>query len=147
MAFQPGDDIEADRLNRLASVPYFAQASSTLTATTTTYADIPGATVTFTTTAPNARYVVWGVFDCRVSVVSSGTRMLGRIVTDGVAEAGFAIHQMVALDADTDTTMASGTLANAGSHTIKLQGALSAASGTGVFQVFTQVMVLVMEVA
>lgn len=147
MAFLAGEKITAARLNRLRPSTYFAQATSSLTRTDTTYADITGATVTFSTTAANAEYTVIGVFDCAVGTASSTTRMLGRIVTDGVAEGGFAIHEMDTLDRDTDTTVAKGTLASAGSHTIKLQGALSAAAGSGTFQTFTQIHVTVTEVA
>lgn len=147
MAFLAGETITAARLNRLRPQAYFAQASASLTRTDTTNADITGATVTFTTTAANAEYSVVGVFDCAVGTASSSTRMLGRIVTDGVAEGGFAIHEMDNLDRDTVTTVAKGTLAAAGSHTIKLQGALSAAAGSGTFQTFTQIHVTVTEVA
>lgn len=147
MAFLAGERITAARLNRLRPSSYFAQASSSLTRTDTTYADIPGATVTFTTVAASAEYTVTGVFDCAVGTVSASTRMLGRIVTDGNAELGFAIHEMDTLDRDTDTTVAKGTLTTAGSHTIKLQGALSAAAGSGTFQTFTQILVTITEVA
>ncbi|WOI58598.1 hypothetical protein [Streptomyces fradiae] len=142
-----GQIITANMWNRLQPVDYFAQATNLLTRTDATFADIPGATVTFTTTAANASYKVIGVFDCAVGAVGASTRMLGRIVTDGVAESGFAIHEMDDTDRDTVTTTAKGTLASAGSHTIKLQGALSGALATGgTFQVFSQILVTVTEV-
>ncbi|MEV2203859.1 hypothetical protein AB0E11_28405 [Streptomyces fradiae] len=141
-----GQIITANMWNRLQPVPYLARASASLTKTDTTYTDIPGASVPITTTAANAVYVVEAVFDCVVGGVAASNRMLGRIVTDGTAEDGFAIHQMVQLDRDTVATMARGTFAAAGAHTIKLQGALSAAAGSGTFQIYTQVKVTVYEV-
>ena len=147
MAFLAGEMLTAGRLNRLRGQPYFAQASSALTKTDTTFADITGASITFTTAAANAEYTVDAVFDCAVGTTSASTRMLGRIVTDGVAESGFGIHEMDNLDRDSVATVAKGTLAAAGSHTIKLQGALSAAAGSGTFQTFTMLKVVVFEVA
>jgi len=147
MAFVAGDTITADRLNRLPTNFYQAVASSSLTRTDTTYADITGATVTFTTAAANATYAVIAFFDCAVGTTSTTTDMNGRIVVDGVADSGLAKHQMDNLDRDTVGTTAKGTLALAGSHTIKLQGALSAAAGSGTFQTFTNLLVLVTEVA
>lgn len=146
MAFLAGERVTATRLNRLLSVNYWAQASASLTRTDTTYADITDATVTFTTETNNATYTVTAVFDCAVGTLSATTRMLGRIMTDGVAESGFAIHEMDDTDRDTVMTTAKGTLATAGSHTIKLQGALSAAAGSGTFQTFTQLLVTINEV-
>ncbi|MFD3352730.1 hypothetical protein [Streptomyces fradiae] len=141
-----GQIITANMWNRLQPVPYLARASASLTRVDATYADIPGASVPITTTAANAVYVVEAVFDCAVGTASGTTRMLGRIVTDGVAEDSFAIHEMDQADRDTVATMARGTFAAAGAHTIKLQGALSAAAGSGTFQIYTQVKVTVYEV-
>jgi len=146
MAILAGQIVTAGQLNRLRPSTYFAQCSSALTKSDTTNVDITGATVTFSTTAANAEYAVYAVFDCAVGTSSASTRMLGRIVTDGSAEPGFGIHEMDNLDRDTVSAVAKGTLAAAGSHTIKLQGALSAAAGSGTFQTFTFLMVTVTEV-
>ncbi|WP_228974940.1 hypothetical protein [Streptomyces sp. DH12] len=147
MAFAAGERITAARLNRLRPSTYFAQATGPLTRTDTTYAAIPGASVTFSTSTAGAEYTVDAIFDCAVGTASASTRMLGRIVTDGTAEGGFAIHEMDQADRDTVATMARGTLGAAGSHTILLQGALSAAAGSGTFQAFTQLKVTVTEIA
>jgi hypothetical protein len=147
MAFLSGERITAARLNRLAPVTYEALASGSLTRTTTTYADVPDATVTFTTVAANAVIVVDAEFDCAVGTTSTTTDMNGRIMVDGVAGVRLSKHQMDTLDRDTDYMFEKFTLAAAGSHTVKLQGALSAAAGSGTFQVFTSIKVTVYEVA
>lgn len=147
MAIAAGERITAARLNRLQPVDYHAVASASLTRTTTAYADITGATVTFTTTTANASYRVIAVFDCAVGTSSATTDMNGRIDVDGVAGTGLAKHQMDNLDRDSVTLTEKGTLASAGSHTIKLQGALSAAAGSGTFQTTTNILVIITEVA
>lgn len=147
MAFAAGERITGARLNRLQPVQYYDLITASLTKTTTTFEDIPGCSVTFTTTADNAAYSVVAVFDCAVGTVSATTDMVGRIVTDGVAETQTARHQMDNLDRDTVSTLALGTLASAGSHTIKLQGALTVAAGSGTFQIFTGMVITIAEVA
>lgn len=146
MAFLSGDRLTSDRMNAIQPVPYMAQADATLTRTDTTYADISGASITFTTLTDFAIYVVDAEFDCAVGTSSASTDMNGRIVVDGVAEAGLAKHQMDNLDRDSVYTTARGSLATPGSHTIKLQGALSAAAGSGTFQLFTCLRVTIYEV-
>ncbi|WP_228979727.1 hypothetical protein [Streptomyces sp. DH12] len=145
MPILAGRKVTADELARLRPQMYFARATTARTKTDTVYEDILGASYTFTTTAAGAEYGVFATFDCAVGTTAASNRMLGRIVTDGVAEEDLAIHQMNALDRDTVAALAKGTLAAAGSHTIKLQGALSAASGSGTFQVFTSLLIIVSE--
>lgn len=147
MSFLSGERITAARLNRLAPVTYEAIESGILTRTTTTYADIPDATVTFSTVAANAVIVVDAEFDCAVGTLSAGTDMNGRVMVDGVAGTRLAKHQMDDEDRDSVYMFEKFTLASAGSHTVKLQGALSAASGSGTFQAFTSLKVTVYEVA
>lgn len=146
MAFLSGERITAARLNRLGAVTYEAVASASLTRTTTTYADVPDATVTFSTVAANAVIVVDAEFDCAVGGISATTDMNGRINVDGVAGTRLSKHQMDTLDRDTDYVFEKFTLASAGSHTVKLEGALSAAAGSGTFQTFTSLKVTVYEV-
>jgi len=146
MAFLSGDRLTSDRMNNIQPVPYSAQCDSALTKTTTTYEDISGCSITFTTLTDFAIYVVDAEFDCAVGTSSSTTDMNGRIMVDGVAGGELAKHQMDNLDRDSVYTFARGTLAAAGSHTIKLQGALSAAAGSGTFQLFTSIKVTIYEV-
>ncbi len=147
MPILAGQIVTAGQLNRLRPVVYFAQESSTLTRTTTTAAaDIPGATVTFSTEAANAVYRVDASFDSAVGTASATTDMIGTIVVDGVTAPVSGRHQMDATDRDSVYAMATGTLAASGSHTIKLQGALSAAAGSGTWQAFTSLIVTIYEV-
>lgn len=146
MPILAGQIVTAGQLNRLRPVTYFAQESSTLTRTVTTAADIPGATVTFNTEAANAVYRVDATFDSAVGTSSATTDMIGTIVIDGATAPVSGRHQMDNLDRDSVYAMATGTLAAAGSHTIKLQGALSAAAGSGTWQAFTSLIVTIYEV-
>ncbi|MFC4609716.1 hypothetical protein ACFO9E_18125 [Streptomyces maoxianensis] len=146
MPFLSGDRLTSARMNAIQPVPYHEIADALLTKTTTTYEDISGCSVTFDTTTDFAIYVVEAGFDCAVGTSSAGTDMNGRIVVDGIAEPGLAKHQMDNLDRDTVFTSARGTLATPGSHTIKLQGALSAAAGSGTFQTLTSILVTIYEV-
>lgn len=152
MAFLSGDRITSARLSNIQPVTYFAQCDSALTTTITTYQDISGATITFDTVTDNAKVVVDAEFDCAVGGTlgnGAGSDMNGRIVIDGAAEPGLAKHQQDVLDRDSVYTTTVATIATAGSHTIKLQGALSAAGAgiSGTFQVFTCLHVTVYEVA
>lgn len=149
MAFLAGERITAERLNRLQPKTYSAPATGSLTRVDSTWADIPGCTVTLTTEAANARYDVIGIFDCSVGATSSTVLMDGRLVVDGVADASvFAIHAMDTLDRDTVAQAFDGTLATPGIHTLKLQGTLSGPLATGgTFQVFSKIKVVITEVA
>jgi hypothetical protein len=147
MAFLSGDRMTATRQNHIQPVTYGpAVETSTLTRTTTTYADIEGCSITFTTETDLAVVVMYGVFDCAVGTSSASTDMNGQIVLDGVAEPVLAKHQMDNLDRDSVTCINRNTIASPGSHTVKLQGALSAAAGSGTFQAFTHLVVEVYEV-
>jgi hypothetical protein len=131
MAFLAGEIVTAGRLNRLQPVTYEAIASSLLTMTTATPADVPGASVSLTTTADNAAYKVIGVFDAEVLATSTSVLMLGKLVVDGTSQSGVAVYGMDTLDRATVIMTWTGTLGSAGSHTLKLQGNLTASLATG----------------
>ena len=124
-------------LSTSLSQPFASSASSSadLTQTTTTPADITGATVTFNTTVTNVTAVVMGIFDISTSSANAAGTALGLCVVDGgAAQSMQATWQLGA--ASTRATVSqvwNVTLAAAGSHTIKLRGNLSAAAGTAVF--------------
>ena len=152
MAILSGERLTGARLTRLQPVVYEAIESGTLTRTdTTTYADIPDASVTFTTTAANATAVVDAAFDMAVGNADISTEMNGRIMVDGVAGTRIAKHGLddAGLDRDSTYIYEVFNLTSAGSHTIKLQGALSGVGpgASGTFQAFTSVKVTVYEVA
>jgi hypothetical protein len=111
--------------------PYFmnAAASAPVTVTTTSPTDVTGATITFTTVQANASVLVIGVFD--MLTVSSGATALGTCIVDGSGTFGEAIHFLGATGArETVVQQWPITGLAAGSHTIKLQAMLSAASGS-----------------
>ncbi len=131
MAFLSGERITATRINRLQPKVYSAACSAALTATTSTYADITGASVTLTTDTDNAVYMATAVFDMNVLATSTTILMVGRMQIDGVTDSGIAVYAMDALTRATVTMQWHGTISSAGSHTFKLQGALTNALATG----------------
>ena len=130
MPFAAGEIITAGRLNRLQPVPREAAATNDLTLTTAEQ-DILGASITVITQTANAVYLAYGVFDMSATTGAAGVIMVGRLAVDGVSDTEEA-------HADGSTTGARitasqdwrGTLATAGSHTLKLRGLKSAAGGT-----------------
>jgi hypothetical protein len=131
MAFLAGEIVTAGRLNRLQPVTYEAIATALLTMTTATPADVPGASVTLTTAAADAAYTAVAVFDAEVLATSASVLMLGKLVVDGTSQSGVAVYGMDTLDRATVVMTWTGTLGSAGSHTLKLQGNLTASLATG----------------
>jgi hypothetical protein len=123
MPIDAGQIVTADELLRLQPVTYQATASSDL-AGAATNADVPGATITLTTTAANAVYVAVGVFDYDLQGTTTviGTGMLAVDGTNQTAQALF--QQGISTDRMTASQVWRGTLAAAGSHTLKLRGTL-----------------------
>lgn len=149
MSFLAGETITAARLNRLQPTDYDAIATGPLAVGNSTYADIPGCSINLNTSAANATYKAWAVFDCSVTTVSATALMVGRHVVDGVVDSGIAVYAMDTLDRATIYMMWRGSLGAAGSHTLKLQGALTAtvASGGSFLQSDTKLMLTISEVA
>jgi hypothetical protein len=113
--------------------PYVVSAacSSNLSTSSSTAADLVGATVTFTTAQANATAMVIGVFD--VTTSSTGGNGVGTCVVDSSTQSGQAIHALATSnDRDTVSQTWNITLSSAGSHTIKLQGAATS-TGTALF--------------
>ena len=148
MALLAGEIVTAGRLGRMQPVTYEAQASGALAMTDTTETDIPGATVTLSTAAANAIYVVTATFDASVTTTNASTLMVGKLTVDGSIQTGTAIHAMDTALRTTIPMTWRGTLASAGSHTLKLRGNLSAAAaGTASFiQTNTRIAITILEV-
>jgi hypothetical protein len=148
MPILAGQILTAGQVARLQPVPYIAPASSPLAVASATYADIPGCSITFNTTAANAKYVANATFDCNVQNTSPTILMVGRLLVDGNADSGIAIKGMVVADRATVHMQWQGTLSAVGSHTLKLQGALTAAlaSGGTFQQTDTKLQVTILEV-
>ncbi|MEO3923017.1 hypothetical protein ABGB07_03925 [Micromonosporaceae bacterium B7E4] len=143
-----GEIVPAGRLGRMQPVTYEAAASSSLDITdSTTISDITGASVTLTTAAANAIAIVDGTFDCNVITTNASTLMLGRLNVDGSDQTAQATYAMDTALRGTVTQTWRVTLASAGSHTLKLRGSLSAASGRGVFTFQnTKIQIMILEV-
>lgn len=116
-----------------AHVPTIGEVLSTsnLTLSTTTPADVPGATVTFTTTRANAKVLLTCVADILV-VTAAATTACVNFYVDGASQASSAKLQSntVSNIRGTVANTQTATLAAAGSHTIKLMGFLTAAAGS-----------------
>lgn len=130
MPFSSFETITAAKLNRIQPTTYEGISTSTLS-TSTTVADVVGATVTLSTAAANAIYVVNATFDCFVSTVSGTTTIQCRLDVDGVNPGREGVFCGTATgERATIHQQWRGTLASAGSHTLKLRGLKSAAVGT-----------------
>jgi hypothetical protein len=128
MAILAGEIVSAGRLGLLQPTTYDAACTSALTVGTAE-ADVVGASITFTTAGANAIYVVEGIFDVIVDAAAAGTNVLGRCAVDGASLGASAVYEMNAPDRGPANQIWRGTLASAGSHTIKLLGNKSTASG------------------
>lgn len=147
MTILAGQKITADQLDRMQPTSYIAACSSALSVTTTTYADIVGCSITLATKGANATYVVTGIFDCSVTTTSATSLMVARLLVDGVVDSGIAVYAMDTQDRACISMVWQGTLAAAGNHTLKLQGALTAAAGAGSFlQSDTKIQIVITEV-
>ncbi|MFH9134446.1 hypothetical protein [Streptomyces sp. NPDC017524] len=144
MPILAGQNVTAGQLNRLQPRQFSAAATSALSASTT-YALIPGCSLTLPSTAATAAWTATGVFDCSVTTTHTTNLMVGRLVVDTVAQAGLAVHAMDTLDRDTVAMLWSGTFAAAGSHTLQMEGVISSAGGAGTFQIYSGFTVTVTE--
>lgn len=123
MPISGGQIIDADTLNHLKPTTYLAEASATQTGVIVD-TDVTGATQTFTTETDNAVYTVVGTFDMDwQGAAISGNVISGKLAVDGVIQAREAHGEQsvgAAGDRFTGAQVWRGTLATAGSHTIKL---------------------------
>lgn len=145
MSFLAGETITAARLNRLQPTTYRAVATSTLSGPATN-ADVPGATITFTTQAASAVYKVEAVYDYRLTGTPT-TLGSGNIAVDGSVQTEYALFRDGSGTINTGATITQvyrGTLSAAGSHTIKLVA--SPVSGQQL-NVYSTITVTIYEVA
>lgn len=147
MAFSAGQTLTAAQLNRVQPTTYIGVASVDLTLSTTE-TDVTGATVTFSTQAANAVFVVTGSFDFYASIVSGTTTMQGRCAVDGSSQTGEADATLMTSGSRVPGAKTwRGTLAASGSHTIKLRGLKDVAAGTyQILSTHTRILVVVYEV-
>jgi len=127
--FVAGQKIHASDLNIFIAG---AASSGDVTCTTTTLTDLTGATVTFSTTHANVICTVTGIFD--VSLNTAAAAATGHLSVDGSDQTTQAILTMTtATQRATIAQCWTIALAAAGSHTLKLRGALSASAGSYTF--------------
>lgn len=96
---------------------------------TPTETDLAGATITFTTTGPNALAVVHATYECRAIATGFGY-VRCRLMVDGVLHAREALFTAAAVeDRVTMHLTLNVTLAIAAPHTLKLRALKTAAPG------------------
>lgn len=144
MSIETGDQLTAFTANNLQPSTYFAQCDLLLTKTTTVQEDISGCELVIDVLTDGAILIIDAEFDCAVGTLSTTTDMNGAVVVNDVQQPALAKHQMDKTDRDTVYTTNRMSI-NSGRHTIKLQGYLSAAAGSGTFQTFTCMKVTVYE--
>lgn len=146
MTTKPNSGSRIKAANTPAPYQLSAACSSPVTVSGTTPADITGCTITFTTANANASVLIIGVFDTLVATTGAPVAT-GNCVVDGSAQPGQATHDQNTLNKrDTVSQVWNVALPAAGSHTIKLQGALSGAGGSTTFNAtHTTLTLLVMD--
>lgn len=146
MAFLAGDLLTAQRINRLAPKPYFKQSTGNLAAGSTG-ADVPGASITFSTETAGATVQCWWTTDYDLT---GATTTIGsaRLLLDGVTNAdAFAIFQVTSAGASDRATVSQVhqyTVPSTGSHTIKMVATVPA---NMIVNQYTTLMLQVFEVA
>lgn len=129
-------------------LPYALSQSATAdtTVNSATLTDLTGATITLTTGAAAATVYVTATFDMQVATAGTATAT-GHCIVDGVDQSGQATGSLTTLGQRQTTSQTwKVTLSGAGSHTIKLQGVLSAASGSMTFRgTHTKLSLLVLD--
>lgn len=106
-----------------------ARCSTNTAITATTNADITGATVTFD--CPSDRdVIVTAAFDVNCTAFTSTTAFSGALIVDGSAATGVAVLTITANGQRATIANTWKVTLTAGSHTLKLQGRVSAATLT-----------------
>lgn len=146
MSFAVGERATAFRLNNLQPHYHTATGSANITLSGV-LTDITGATVTFDTYTAGAGYVAYADF-CIDVVTATTERAEGALLVDGVAASARARWSgEVTTDFGTVGQNWTGTIAAAGSHTVKLQANRSGAAGQlDVVAAFTKFTIIIFEV-
>lgn len=119
MTIFAGQVLDAQTLNHLQPTSYNAVGSGTVAAGSTN-ADVTNATITLTTETANATYKAWCTWDFNATGVPGGSST-GRMALDGVGQSPLATFRGdAANERGTVSANYRGTIASAGSHTLKL---------------------------
>lgn len=126
--FTAGQRILAANMPAPYTLSQSASADTTINSTTLT--DLTGASITITTRTSAATVYITGDFDMQVS--TTGTAICtGHCIVDGTDQSAQATGSLTTTSQRCTVTQSwAVTLSGSGSHTIKLQGMLSAASGS-----------------
>lgn len=119
MAILAGQTVTETMLNNLQPTPYSATGSGTVAAGSTN-ADVTNATITLTTETAGATFKAWCTWDFNATGVPGGSST-GRMALDGVGQSPLATFRGdAANERGTVSANYRGTIAAAGSHTLKL---------------------------
>ena len=119
-------------------------ASSTSLVATTTDTDVPGCSITVTVAGANAFALVTMVFDVQAFVTTTGNVFLGRLKVDG--SGGFPEAHADDRTGRITTSQTMKVPLPAGSHTLKLQAALTPAGGFTVMPSHTNLTVTLFDI-
>jgi len=124
MAILAGETVTAAKLNRLQPKRYTTNASAIVPASTT--ADITGCSITVTTETAGAGYMVVGSGDFNPTGIPGGDSQI-RLDVDGTDASGLIVYRSSSgTDRFSQGRTWYGTLAAAGSHTLKLEATTAA---------------------
>ncbi|WP_422733992.1 hypothetical protein ACN26Y_29835 [Micromonospora sp. WMMD558] len=127
-------------------VTYEAVASASLTLGTS-LADVTGTSIALTTLTDGALYIAEASFDMNIATAAAGQLAEGHLDVNGADQTARALKLMTAVDRATVSQRWRGTLTTAGSHTLKLRGIKSGASGVAsIVLTHTKLQVTIYEV-
>ncbi len=131
-SFTAGQRLQAANMPAPYTLSQAASADTTVSGTALT--DLTGASITIATRTASATVFVTGTFDMQVA--TTGTAIAtGHLNVDGVDQTAQATGSETTVgQRGTYEQSWAVTLSGAGNHTIKLQGMLSAASGSMTFR-------------
>jgi hypothetical protein len=137
MSFTAGQKLAASDLDQIGSTVFqFIGAKQSTASITmgTSFTDLTGTSVTFTTQYANTKVAIWGVFDVKysnnVDIGVGGALFVGAAFVDGVSLATSGEAHFNGVEC-TVAQQWSTTLPLAGSHTIKLGAVRTGVGPTG----------------
>jgi hypothetical protein len=143
MSFSPGQFITAQRLNRLQRKSYWAASSGSFTSTT--LADIPGASMSIVVETDGAAADFWWTFDGRAGGTAPVAVATVQAYWDVNGSPVFNIWSVRTANSQASTaTNWSTTITTAGTYTFKLRGTMQTNIS---LNVYTSLLVQISEVA
>lgn len=112
--------------------PFFIASNADSASLTTTYVDVPGATIDITTVGASAKVLVIGTIQFTVSAFTSAAALSGQLVVGGVAQTGNLVTVPIGNSHQGTFTQTWLVTLSPGTTTFKLQARISAANLTAV---------------